>query len=341
MKGRASSILMACAVSVLGYADARGEAFLQESFRIGPDPAAGQYETGGLRNQGPAVDGYSPGTVWGGNSGNFLVTEGPLSSNASGYVNPGGGRIELIGVTRPDPAGQDLTRFVNRGLADTTSPVLYMGGLVNRGSGLGAQDQPAVVNPGSFALMGFTNAITTGGLLQGTAGGEGNMFGLTWGFAGNNAGDYDLVIRHRRREVVGTNDVIQPFNDVLISNAAADTTYLVLLKFELNNIADTSATFGNDTITYWVGSNDGGFNASTEALASATALAHGTLSSFGFNTASDVQRVLFAQYLYEAQNAFFDAPRIGTSWESIVVPEPGAAMMLLGLGALMIRRRRA
>ncbi len=68
--------------------------------------------------------------------------------------------------------------------------------------------------------MGFTNAITNGTLLDDPNGPDGNMFGLTWGFGGNDFGDgYDLVLRHRVNDGIA----IGPLNEVLLADATANT----------------------------------------------------------------------------------------------------------------------
>ena len=318
-------------VLVMAQASAAQALSLYDPYPLGSNPpASGEYVEGSIRTQGPAINGYAAGSVWGGNSSNFLVTSGSLSGGT-------GGKVQILGVTRPDPAGSDLTRYVVRNLASNSSSVYYMGGLVNRGSGQGSGEQLAAVNAGSFALTGFMNEGQENVKLQGTGGGAGNMFGLTWGFGGNAQGNYDLILRHRRRETDGSAN-IQPFNDVLLANAAAETSYRVVLKFELNANAP-NGTRGNDGVTYWIGATDGSFDVSSESAATASALASGRLDSFGFNTASDLTRAVFAQYQYEATSAYFDENAIGATFAS-VVPEP-ASLGLLGLAGLALIRRRS
>ncbi len=308
---------------VAPWAAAQDENLLvRDPFLVGDDPDQGQYEAGALRAQGPqGILGERDETVWGGNTSNFLVQEDSLSIDAAGYGASTGGRVDAIGVA----GDTELTRWVVRGLEPPTSEIFYMSALINRGSGLGVDEEPAPVNPGSYVLTGFTNPMINGALLDDPAGGDGNMFGLTWGFGGNDAGGYDVIVRHRRRTEVGSNDDIRPHNDVLLADAAADQTYLVVLKFEFNNVENLTESFGNDTVTYWVGGDGTGFDVSSEQQATATAEATGTLTNFGFNTDNDLRHALFAQRAYEAEDARFDELRLGTTFESVVTG-PSAAI---------------
>ncbi len=94
----------------------------------------------------------------------------------------------------------------------------------------------------------------------------------------------------------------------------------MVLKFELNQNSP-DANRGNDAVTYWVGGDQTGFDVSSELTATATAEATGTLASFGFNTSTDLTRILLAQRGYEAPSAFFDEARLGLDFASVVQGE--------------------
>lgn len=334
---------LAAALLVGGTASfASADLVAQDSFLIGNDEGSAEnYEHGvSIRSKEPNEPvGFQDDIIWGGNSSNFLSTSGSLGAGT-------GGKVEVIGVARPDPAGSDLTRFLVRNLENTSSSTFYMGSLLNRGSGLGNDDAAAPIHSDSFALTGFINGGSTAERLQNVAG-SGNLFGLTWGFSGNNAEDgYDIVLRDRHNPS-GTGAVgsdIMVANRTLLADADANTTYVALFKFELNDNSPDRGT-GNDGVTYWIGTPDT-LDASSEGAATASALATGTLASYGFNTADDFNsnagRGMFAQYKYEAENALFDELTLSTDFASIgaIVPEPASAGLLLGAGALLLGRRR-
>lgn len=319
---------------------------LVDGFKVeaeSPDPAMGEYAAETIRGQAPQIPGYvsGPENVWGGAtsvpnvfvSSNFVASEGTLS--LGNYETAGDGKVNVLGVS--GSSGQ--TRYLVRNIEQVESDTFYFSGLVNRGSGIGTGDVQAPINADTFALTGFVNAGDEGAKLVGPETGAGHLFGLTWGFAANESADaYDLVVRHRRREAAGSS-TIAPFNDVLLSDVAANTTLGVFFKFEFGANSPDSA-LGNDALTYWVG--DASIDLTDEESATATALATGTLASFGLNTTSDLTRAIFAQRGYEASTAFFDENRYGTTFDSVtpaLIPEP-ASLSLLGLGGLVLLRRR-
>jgi hypothetical protein len=310
----------------------------KDSFLIGTNEGDVQnYENNvTIRNKEPDEPiGFVSTSIWGGNSSNFLSTSASLGDNP-------GGKVQTLGVARPDPFGSDLTRYLVRNLEPTNSSTFYMGSLINRGSGLGVGEAPAAVNPDGWVVTGFMNSGSENLKLEGPQAGAGNLFGLTWGFGGNATADgYDIIVRHRWNPAgtgaVGSDIVVA--DTLLLPNAAANTTYAVLLKFELNaNSPDAGR--GNDGVTYWVGDLSS-FDPSSEASAAATALATGSFASYGFNTSADLTRAVFAQHKYEAGSAFFDEITLAADFASVaaIVPEP-ASLGLLVLGGLGLLRRR-
>ena len=311
-----------------------------DPFAIGDADSDLNYEDGeSLRSNMPPTLGFDPSIIWGGNSGNFITTTGSLDAQ-----DPTG-KVNLLGVGGPASAD---TRFLARNLTPQSSSTFYMGSLVNTGSFNGAGDAPAPINAGSYALTGFINEGQTAQKLAGPAAGGGNLFGLTWGVGGNAEGDgFDLILRDRHNPA-GTGAVgsdITVANRTLLADAAANTTYEVLLKFEFATTAEGTAGTGNDLVTYWIG-DPGSFNPLTDADASATAISSGVLGSYGFNTPTDLTRGVFAQNSNENGTIFFDNLALGLDIATVSaainpVPEPASAALLAAGAGLLLRRRTA
>ena len=333
---RMKALCLAAGSATLLSLTAQGQLTAYDPFAVADVDSPLNYQDGvSIRSKNPPTLGFDPTIIWGGNSGNFQSTAGSLDAD-----DPTG-KVNLLGVS----GDTSLTRYVIRNLTPQSSSTFYMGSLINTGSYNGAGDVPAPVNAGSYALAGFINEGTTPQKLAGPSAGGGNLFGLTWGLGGDAEGNFDLILRDRHNPA-GTGAVgadITVANRTLLDNAAANTTYEMLFKFEFNANSPDAGT-GNDAVTYWIG-DTATFDGSTEALASATAIATGTLGSYGFNSTTDLTRGVFAQNSNENGTVFFDNLALGLDIASVdaainPVPEPGTVALLAAGGVLLAARRR-
>jgi len=107
---------------------------------------------------------------------------------------------------------------------------------------------------------------------------------------------------------------------------ATNTEYFVVGKI-------TSSNAGNDLISVNVFKDGDGIPLTESYLVSSTgASLSGTLTGIAFTQ--------FEVFDNDRDRAYLDEFRLGTSWESVAVPEPSALALLLGAGALLLAHRR-
>lgn len=292
-----------------------------DSYVIGANGAAGEYDAASLNNSTAHSDLVTPGFVnghYGSGSGtaNFTATASGLQNATVGATSAGSGKVNWIG------AGADN---VNRSVARNLSPAApasgsyYVSHLVNRGN-VNTLDPEAFVGTG-FGNAVFPNLTTTS-----------ELAGLFVGFAqdgvANNFGN--LVIRSRN-----TTSTTAANDTVLVNGATTSTlgiTYLVVMKINVN------VSGGQDQVTWWLDPT----NASSDATLSATATSTGTFSSFALQGSTDWLRLNYAARDWNG-TAFFDEPRLSTDLAGLglAVPEPASAGVIVASGlSLLVRRRR-
>ncbi|GAB4466885.1 MAG: hypothetical protein OHK0029_38520 [Armatimonadaceae bacterium] len=317
------SIAALAALSLIGAAalPAQAQLIAADSYLIGTDPTAGEYQAGvflrsqpdNLQNTGFVNGRYAGGT----GTSQFTATTVGLVNTALGADTASSGKVTYAAAPL-----DNVARSNARNLATPvpTSNTYWLGHLVNRGNIPGSGGN-------GFVLSGFGNATVP---LLGTT--SGNTAGLFVGFAQNGVtGNFgSLIIRHR----TGAN-----FNsdEVLINGATTSTfgtTYFVVMKLEVN------VNGGQDRVTWWLNPT----SLLSEADLTATAAATNTFNSFALQGATD-----FVRLNYVSQNwngtAFFDEPRLGITLQETfgvsAAPEPGTmALALLGLGAFAAIHRR-
>jgi hypothetical protein len=304
---------------------AQGGIIASDSYRVGTNPAAGEYQANviiksqptTLQNLGFANGAYASGT---GTSQFNLIANGSTNETV-GATGAGSGRVQFMGaaldpVTTTPPTHRSNARGLAAG-AVTASSSYWVSHLVSRAEAAG-------IGAGGYVLSGFGNAIQPD--LGATSG---QMTGVFVGFSEADGGS--LVIRHRTGDKVNS--------DVILADGAVASTagvqYLVVAKIDVN-VGGGSA----DHVSWWLNPTNG----FSEDLLTSTASASGTFDSFAITApATD-----FVRLNYTAENwngaVYFDEPRLSTDLGglSLAVPEPTglAALGVAGVG-LLVRRRRA
>ncbi|MEO1128187.1 MAG: hypothetical protein AAFX05_00600 [Planctomycetota bacterium] len=300
------TVIALCAVAGMATS-ASGQLIAADSYDIPP------YADAGLNGQNPSVTpGWTSGNAWSVGSANLQADLGTLTNSATTYDDASTGKGQYIASSFD---------FFRRGFrtvdAYAAADTYYMSFFVNPGG--------AFLGSGSreHAVVGFTNFFGQGEFEN--AGGSANVFGLFAGFRGEDAGaapgEADLILRARG----GSGDLE---DTVLLANAQS-TTYHVMYRVDVNAVG------GQDNVTYWVNPSD----LSSEAQATATALATGTVGTFSMNTNSDIiqKHVLTNKW---ARSFFWDETRFGYDFASVAIPAPGAAAVLGLAGLAGLRRRR-
>jgi hypothetical protein len=227
-----------------------------------------------------------------------------------------GDRVVFNGTN--DGTVRTLARNLSPALASATGSTFYFSGLFQR-------DSVTTLTSDGFSLMGFANTVAP------TATTSGSLTGFYFGYSMNGtAGDFgDLVLRTRVSPTATTIDTIL-VNDATTSTVGS--TYEVVAKIQVNNFSGNQ-----DTITYWVNPSD----TSSESAMSSTSLASGSVNTFAMQgTSSDLIRLELAQKDFDG-NVEFDEPRLGTTLDAVVVPEPTMIGLIALAAPMMIRRRRA
>ncbi|MEX2169283.1 MAG: hypothetical protein WD851_08230 [Pirellulales bacterium] len=248
---------------------------------------------------------------------NFLYDLVSLQSSAVGYDDASTGKVQFLAYDNP---GATNFRSIRR-VMDAYEPAdtYYMSFLVNTGSVPTAQ-----LGQRGQAMVGFTNNAVTETAFNNQVG-AGNIFGLMVGFDGRATDERisDLVFRSRK-EVEG--GAFQFTNSILLAGEVANPeapanqwvstvenlTHHVLLKLEVNDDEEM------DLVTYWVNPT----NISSEAMATASAQATGSIETFSMDLNSRMTRIHVAVNRYEDRSFFFDEPRLGFDFFSVVGVEP-------------------
>lgn len=311
--------LVSSAVVLALASSAMAAPLIADSYIVGTDPAAGQYQDGiALKNQ-PATlvnTGFAAGNYAAGSgTSNFGVVAAGLDARVS--------TIETGGAVKWTSASNDNTTRSNARsfspiLNTTTNPVFYTSVIVQRG------DKATAALPTSFVGIGFGNTVVP------SLATTGSLTGFYVGFAPTTAGTGDnfgsLVIRSRNTTAVGVTA-----DTVLIDGLTTPTggqAYFVVVK----SIANSPG----DSLEYWVNPED----PTSDASMTATSLAHGSVSGFMYQGGvNDLLRLTYSATNWDG-SAFFDEPRVGLAISDVFVPEPGGMAGLALAGVAVLHRRR-
>ncbi|MEM1012886.1 MAG: PEP-CTERM sorting domain-containing protein [Planctomycetota bacterium] len=308
------TLTAAAAVAALGISSAASAQLLaSDSYVIGSDPAAGEYQVLPLVSQPGTLEslGFADGN-YGGGTGTvqFAASDNGLSYAPLGIDGSLSGKV-TYSAAPVDPFRRANARNLVSGTPGT-SP-FYVSHLVNRGGIAPTGDAD------SYALTGFGNFV------QPTIGANsGFLDGVFVGFAQKSSTDSgSLVIRSRTTTGQTAEDTILIDGDLVDT---ANLTYNIVYK----------ATVNADSVTYWVNATD----FTDDASLTATALVTGTINGFQFGDAN-LDRLNYDARAWNG-NVFFDEPMIALAPSDLIVPEPTTAAVLAlgGIGA-MLRRRRA
>jgi hypothetical protein len=296
--------LMAAATA----APASGQLLAWETFYDGTadpaDPQFGVYGGGTLLAQDVAAPGFTgqwsagsgPNTVPSSNWQADIIT---LDREELDYELDG--KVKFAGLASLDNNNRIVSRALDSTLRDpATTPIdrYYFSGLVNAGS--------SAPNKPGFALAGFTNDLADGRLTNES--GAGPLFGAMFGFAGNDdaigeeTSGFDLVVRSRRNTGTAGEPVFEVVDTSILDNAAANTTYHVVLGIDA--VAPDAGSI--DTIEYWINP------------ASLDAEADGSFETFSMNSPAEANfdRLSLATQQWGG-TAFFDELRLGLDFASV------------------------
>lgn len=181
------------------------------------------------------------------------------------------------------------------------------------------------------AMLGFTNGMSESQLdpAFNSQVGAPIFYGLMVGFDGRGTDQRisDLVLR-ARKDVEGT---LQFTNSVLLAGEVANPeapadeqvstvenlTHQVLLKLEVN------VDEGKDLVTYWVNPT----NVESEAMATASAEATGSIETFAMDVNTRLTRLQVVVNRYEDRSFLFDEPRLGYDFYSVAGSAPPAGIV--------------
>jgi hypothetical protein len=310
------TLITAAGLAVAGLTTASSAQLLvQDSYPVGPNESAGEYEIDQLKNQPAGLQslGFQTGPYnQGSGTGQFAVTTGGLNYPALGVDGSDSGKV-TYSAAPIDQFTRSNARNVDGTLPGTST--FYVSHLVNRGN-ISLDTSEA-----GYVLTGFGNFVAP--TLGSTSG---FLDGVYVGWAQKSDTDEgSLVLRSRQTTAQSAEDV------VLVDGDATDTqgiTYNVVYKAEVN------ASGGTDNITWFLNPTDFTDDASLASSAAAT----GSFSSFAYGDA-DLDRLNYVSFQWNG-NAFFDEPTIAASPSSLVVPEPATAGLLAVAGLAALRRRR-
>lgn len=249
-----------------------------------------------------------------------------LQNSAVGYDDNSTGKAEFLSYDNP---GTLQFRSIRR-VVDAYDPAdtYYMSFFLNTSSVPTAQ-----LGQRGQAMVGFTNGVTESQLSNAfnNAVGAPTLYGLMVGFDGRGTDQRisDLVLRSRN-EV--EDDVFQFTNSVLLTGEVANPeapadqqvstlenlTHHVLLKLEVNTNEE-----GMDQVTYWVNPTD----VSSEALATSSAQATGSIETFSMDLNTHMTRLQAVVNRYEDRSFYFDEPRLGYDFLSVVGSEPSTGIV--------------
>jgi len=313
---------------VFGLAETQGALIAHDAFLTG---GSQHYNATDITTQNPTVQGFS-GAWKDGNTATatWAVQLPGLDSPAQGAEAGGRARYSNFGGTR----------LVYRSLDSyPTAGTYYMSGLAR----LDEENDVTGMNVTGFIQESkLTDVIIGGG---GTSEQKDARFfdtnqakdieGLMWGFKDDdNDGNLDLILRHRYDPDPTTgNQGQQMLEDVLVSDVALGETHLIVAKVEMNVFG--TITTGNDRVSVWIDPMSG-----SEAGAGAPDY---TFVDFALSAPDHITAMIFANGNLGNQVSY-DENRFGTTWESVVVPEPATLLVwsllaVLGIGAGWRRRR--
>lgn len=316
---RIPAALALCSAATLFICQpARAYLIAGDSFLIG---GTGNYTAGDITPQNPTSSfGFSGAWADGTTAtSTYVASATALDATVPTYEVGGSGGYSSTG---------DFVRRVFRPLAAYTAPAAgtptyWMSGLIRR---TGGADNGA----GQFTVVGFVGhaaALTDDNFVDSAV--DHTIQGLQWGFVGDGANN-DLVLRHRQQRA---GSILQ-FTDIILDNAAINTTYHVILKLEKDVVVGDPQN-NNDRVSVWLNPAD---------ISSELGLGSPTLQVNNFSLAQDtaIDRLTMATNLL-ANPTLFDELRFGTTLTDVTtaIPEP-SSLVLVGAGmlALLARRRR-
>lgn len=312
---------MCVCLGLVLFSDVQASPLATDSYLIGTDPTAGEYEEnvrllvqpGNLANQGFATGPYNQGS----GTSQFVATSSGLEYVPLGETTATSGKVTYNAA--PIDA---FTRSNARALSGVTPGNTYwMSHLVNRGNIPGAGGD-------GYVLSGFGNNVApargaTSGFL------EGAFVGFSQDSA-NPSSFGDLVIRSRTTAAQSAEDT------VLVDGAISSTfgnTYAVIIK------AEVDAAGSQDRISWWLNPQ----NFASEALLTSSSAASGSFLSFAYPTDGVLDRLNYVSYQWNG-NAFFDGVRLADDLSGLggAVPEPSSIVMTLAaaIGCFAGARRR-
>ena len=263
-------------------------------------------------NPGWVDDGDGNPSPWNQGTSNLIwdtdATNPSLGAAAVAYDDNSTGKGTLI----PIAAGGFGVSFraADRTLDSyTPADTYYMSMLLNPGGAFGA------ASARENAMVGFTNSgWTEAGFTNGVPD-QGTPFGLMLGFHGEQADSnpaaadqVDLVLRARGGDI-GSPTLSDTVLLAGTSEASLDNiTYHVMLKVDINIEGGST-----DRVTYWVDPSD----VTSEATATSSALATGTIDTLAFNANDDIDRLRIAINDWENRSFFFDEVRLAYDFESL------------------------
>ena len=322
--------LLASIASMGLAAPASAGLIASDSYAIGTDPTAGQYQAGVSLMKQPSnlsTLGFVNGAFAGGSlTSNFQATAGGLAYAPYDTPSTNDGKVSWTGA-----AADGMTRSNGRSLNPVASSGSYWFHIIV------SQDGTTAPSTNGYVLAGLGNTVPP--LLGATVGNnEGLFFGFAQHGTANDAGD--LVIRYR--------DGASTTADAILVNGSTSNTaqvYDIIARLDVN-VGGGSA----DNLTYWVNAKDYSSQAALDATSLVTNDTTGPLSTLALQSSSDFQRMTYSATNWTGR-ANFDELRFGTTLAdvapsgSLVVPEPASVAMtaigLLGGLGLTIRRRRA
>jgi hypothetical protein len=279
-----------------------------DSFPLGSNPSAGQYQSGvALKNQ-PAITttGFVTGNYSGGSPTSNIVVDGTGCNYPwLGASSTTSGRVKWLGYS-----ADHNTRSAARNLGTVPNSNVYYESMLVIESAV----TNYAANVPSAVLGGFGNAALP---LPGDTNSSSAMTGLYIGFSNDGVSSYNnnsgnMVIRYDTGNTDSSGNFIDA--DAIVMNGSTstttpiihDNTYCVVTK-----ITVPTGGVGLDTVNWWlnptVGTSDATLNTSSAALGTFT----GNIVS-GSNPGSSFSRLSFiTQGWYTG--AYWDEPRLSTT----------------------------
>jgi autotransporter-associated beta strand protein len=301
----------AAATAVILPSNVKAVLIAGDSFLLGSNYAAGQYQSGvALKNQpsNQAVSGFVTGAYSAGTgTSNMVVNATGCNYPSLGASSLSSGRVQWLGYS-----ADTNTRSAARSLTTVPdSSVYYEEMLLVEGTATNF-----AANVSTSALAGFGNAQVP---IAGDSGTTTAATGLYFGFANDGVTPYtndsgNLVIRYNTGNTDSSGNFINA--DAIVVNGSTGSTtplsenltYCVVAKI-------TVPAVGLDTVNWWLNPTSGTTDASLNTSSAAMGTFTGNIVS-GSNPGSSFARLSFiSQGYYTA--AYWDEPRLSTDLAGI------------------------